>query len=114
MRGGPVVRNRFGSASPQQLPREVLDLDHFGDEKQVDDGADQEDAACEQPNQAGNPPAEVKTVKSQNAKPAKEPEKIRNKIVFHSNTLGSGALGFQLQTTCMELKDQRVELSAEG
>ena len=80
----------------QQLAGQVLNLDHSGYEKQVDDRAKQEQAACKEPDQAGDPSAQVEPVQSQNAQASQDPKKIADKGAFHSNTLGSMALGFQL------------------
>jgi hypothetical protein len=77
------------------VPGEVLDPDHFRDQKEVDNRPDEENPSCQQPNDACNPPAEIEPVETQDAEPAYEPQKVRDKIALHSNSLGSEAFGFQ-------------------
>lgn len=79
----------------EQLSREILDLDHAGNEHQVNDRPDEEKPAGQEPQQPGDPPAEVEPVQSQHAEAPHKPEQVRYKRVFHSNTLGHGPLGFQ-------------------
>src|SRR6185503_5265255 len=73
----------------QELAREVLNLDHPGYQKKVDQRSNHEQAACKEPDQASDPSAQVKPVQSQNPKASHKPKKIADKGVFHSNTLGS-------------------------
>ena len=97
---GRCLGKRVASEIPvcrasQEVPGQILHPDHFRDQEEVDNRADEENPACQQPDKAGHPPSEIKPVQSEHTEPAKEPQKVGHEVVFHSNSLGSGAFGFQ-------------------
>ena len=48
----------------QQVPGQVLDLDHGRDQEEVDYGPYAEQTPCQEPNEAGHPASQVEAMES--------------------------------------------------
>ncbi len=89
----------------QQLPRQVFDLNLARNQKEVNQGPHEENAPCQQPDQACDPPPQVEPVESQNSETAEKPEKIRDYCALHFNYLGERERGFPVESArrCYDL-----------
>jgi hypothetical protein len=72
----------------QELECEIFNLNHSGNEDQVDQGPNQEEPSGAKPDNSGDPATQVEAVQSQNAKSAKEPQEICHKKIFHWQYVG--------------------------
>ena len=84
----------FATGLNDKLTSQILHADHLGDQKQIDDRADEEQPAGEEPEEPAGPAPEVEAVESENAESSQKPQKITNGTAFHTFLFVKGPTGF--------------------
>ncbi len=76
---------------------EVLDPDHGGDDKEVDQGSQEEQPAGQEPDEARHPAAQIEPVQSEKPQPPGKPEEVCHGGVLHGRYLGKTPTRFLVE-----------------